>query len=110
MNALEVCLVALTAFSVGCYLLMVAGFLTAMLRRNLSPTPGRRPRVSILKPLAGADDELEENLASFERLDYPDYEVLLGVASVEDGAYPTARRFVERMGHGRARLLITDPD
>jgi ceramide glucosyltransferase len=66
--------------------------------------------VSILKPLAGVDDELEENLASFERLEYPDYEVVLGVSSVEDGAFPTARRFVERMGHDRARLLITDPD
>jgi ceramide glucosyltransferase len=63
-----------------------------------------------MKPLAGVDDELEENLASFARLDYPDYEIILGVASVEDAAYPLARRFVAKLGHDRARLLVTDPD
>jgi ceramide glucosyltransferase len=89
---------------------MVAGFLAAMRRPEVPPKPEKRPRVSILKPLAGVDDELEENLASFESLDYPDYEIIFGVASLEDAAYPAARRFVERLGHDRARLLVTDPD
>ena len=57
-------------------------------------TPERAPRVSILKPLAGSDDELEANLASFASLDYPDYEILLGIASRDDGALPSAKRFV----------------
>jgi ceramide glucosyltransferase len=68
------------------------------------------PRVSILKPLAGADDELEENLASFATLDYPDYEILFGVASMDDPANAVVQRFLRRPGYRRARLLLTDPD
>src|SRR5262245_21832984 len=109
MNALEGLLLALAGISAALYLLMVGGFLAAMRRAEVPPRPAKLPRVSILKPLAGVDDELEENLASFERLDYPDYEVILGVASIEDAAYSAARRFVERLGHERARLLVTDP-
>jgi ceramide glucosyltransferase len=96
------------AASVLLYLVMVMGFLAAMLRRPVKIAPSGRPRVSILKPLAGTDDELAENLASFVELDYPDYELLLGVASVNDLAYPVARRFVEMHGE-RARLIVTDP-
>ncbi len=71
--------------------------------------PDRAPRVTILKPLAGGDDELEENLASFGSLDYPDYEILFGVASPNDGALPAARRFVAAHP-GLARIVFTDPD
>ncbi len=63
------------------------------LRRHLRQRPasaGRRPGVSVLKPLCGADDDLEANLATFERLDYPRYEVLLGVRSADDPAWPIA--------------------
>jgi ceramide glucosyltransferase len=110
MDGLEGLLLAPAAASAGLYLLMVGGFLVAMRRRDRAPAPKIHPRVSILKPLAGVDDELEENLKSFARLDYQDYEIILGVASVEDRAYPVARRFVEEVGHHRARLLVTDPD
>jgi ceramide glucosyltransferase len=78
-------------------------------RKAPSPMPDRAPRVSILKPLAGGDDELDANLASFASLDYPDYEILLGVASRNDGALPAAKRFVAAHPD-RARLVFTDPD
>ncbi len=53
---------------------------------------GVRAPFSVLKPLCGLDDALEENLRSFTRLAYPSYEVLLGVKDVDDPAYPVARR------------------
>jgi ceramide glucosyltransferase len=110
MDAVQGALLALEAASAALYLTMVSGFLVAMRRRTPARAPRNTPRISILKPLAGADDELDENLSSFATLDYPDYEILLGVASVDDGAYPVARKFVEGVGHERARLIITDPD
>ena len=91
MNALEGWLLAVAGVSAALYLIMVAGFLAAMRGRKIAPLPAKLPRVSILKPLAGVDDELEENLASFESLAYPDYEIILGVASQEDPAYLAAR-------------------
>ena len=51
--------------------------------------------MSILKPLCGLDDGLQQNLESFTTLAYDDYEVLLGVASLWDPAYPVARRLAE---------------
>lgn len=73
---------------------------------NCAP-PAERTLVgaSILKPLCGVDDDLEENLASFAVLDHPRYEVLLGVKSARDPAFAVARAAVERWP-GRMRLVI----
>ena len=103
--------VALTAASLAVYGLMMALFARAMLRRRPSPigNVARAPRVTIFKPLAGCDDELEENLESFARLDYPAFEVLLGVASPSDPAYGAALRFAARHPKLDARVVVTDP-
>ena len=55
--------------------------------REVAPAAGALPPISILKPLCGLDDELADNLAVFAALPYPDYEVVLGVASTTDPAY-----------------------
>lgn len=43
-----------------------------------------QPFVSILKPLAGLEDEIEDNLASFAALRCINYEVIFSVASPDD--------------------------
>jgi ceramide glucosyltransferase len=67
--------------------------------------PVALPAISILKPLCGIDDELELNLERFATLDYPSYELVLGVRDVRDAAYPIARAAVERWP-GRVRLVV----
>ena len=52
----------------------------------------RWPPVSILKPLAGLDDNLFGNLESFCRLDYPAYEIIFCLASPNDPAHAIARK------------------
>lgn len=76
-------------------------------RRPHPPPAGGRdaPGMSILKPLCGIDDRLEENLASFAALDYRDYEVLLGVRHTGDPAWPVALAAVRRWP-GRFRVVV----
>ncbi len=106
--------VALTAASLTLYFTMMLLFARGMVARSREQPAVRRvdraPRVSILKPLAGKDDDLEANLESFARIDYPSFELLLGVASYEDPAYPVARRLVARHPKLDARVVLTDPD
>ena len=66
-------------------------------RRSRRATPsGFEPPVSILKPLSGSDEGLEENLESFFRLDYPSYELVFSFASRDDPAFAVARRVADR--------------
>lgn len=79
-----------------------------LLRRHLRgpvPAPRTAPGVSILKPLCGLDDGLDENLASFAALPWPEYEVLLGVRSTQDAAFPLARAAARRWP-GRFRVVL----
>jgi ceramide glucosyltransferase len=58
--------------------------------------PRFTPPVSILKPLCGLDERLEENLESFFQLHYPRYEMIFSFAASSDPAYPIARRVADR--------------
>jgi ceramide glucosyltransferase len=63
------------------------------------------PAISILKPLCGVDDDLERNLSSFAAIDYPAYEVLLGVRDRTDPAWRVAEAAARRWP-GRFRVML----
>jgi ceramide glucosyltransferase len=67
--------------------------------------PRSLPFVSVLKPLCGVDDDLFGNLRSFTRLDYPAYEILLGVSDHGDPAHAVALRAAERWPD-RVRVIV----
>ncbi|HXM07609.1 MAG TPA: bacteriohopanetetrol glucosamine biosynthesis glycosyltransferase HpnI [Candidatus Acidoferrum sp.] len=50
------------------------------------------PPVSLLVPLHGAEFDLEANLLAFAQQDYPEFQLVLGVARSDDPALPIARR------------------
>lgn len=77
--------------------------------RTPAPRTLHRPGISLLKPLCGADDELEANLASFAALEYPDCEVLLGLRSTADPAWPIACEAARRWPH-RFRVVLQQGD
>ncbi|HUJ12761.1 MAG TPA: glycosyltransferase [Thermoanaerobaculia bacterium] len=90
---MTIVLMFLTA--IGVVLTTLQTILTAVFRRRRFFVRGRRfqPAVSILKPVCGLEDELEENLESFARLQGIDYEVLVSVADPNDPALTVVRRF-----------------
>jgi ceramide glucosyltransferase len=98
-----------TAVSATLYALTQSSFLWAMRGRGGAPLPPVRPWVSILKPIAGADDDLRDNLESFAALDYPAYELVFGLTSRDDPALPIVRAFLAAHPALPARLVWTRP-
>jgi ceramide glucosyltransferase len=74
----------------GFFILLVQRAALSFALRGPPSVPTRRPGISLLKPLCGVDDALAENLRSFSELDYPEFEVLLGVKDRLDAAWPLA--------------------
>jgi len=84
--------------------------MTALYRRFLlrpSPIdPTYRPKVALLLAVRGSDPEFEQHIESLFALDYPDYEIVFGVAERRDEAYPVLAAACERHP-GRAQLVVT---
>jgi ceramide glucosyltransferase len=64
------------------------------------------PPVSILKPLRGADPHAYESLRSHCLLDYPEYEVIFGVAQADDPAVPLVQRLISEFPDRALQLVI----
>ena len=82
-------------------------------RRYLAISPPalkKMPPVSILKPLCGQDDRLEENLRSFFTQDYPDYEILFAVHQLDDPAAAVVDKVCREFPHGPKVQLIETGD
>lgn len=83
-------LLAIAILALGASTVLAAA--AAGLLREPEPAPGTLSGVSILKPIKGAEAGLAENLTSFYRLDYPEYEIVFSFASRSDPAVEIARR------------------
>ncbi len=64
------------------------------------------PPVSILKPVRGLDAEAYQNFASFCRQDYPQFELIFGVADPADPAIPVIQRLQREFPQPGIRLMI----
>jgi ceramide glucosyltransferase len=105
------------AASAAAYTVAAAIAVRVKLKTDHCVRPGEAPAVTILKPLCGDEHELYECLRSFCDQDYPDFQIVFGVA---DGADPAAeavsrlqREFpeldlklvVDRRQHGSSRKV-----
>src|SRR5690242_8311418 len=87
----------LLAACVGTTYTVLAGFLAGrFLRRTLPATSSYLP-VTLLKPLYGAEPDLESDLATFCRQDYPaPVQIVFGVQNPSDPARAAAERVRRR--------------
>jgi len=77
----------------------------AVIQSPPPPPPPDFPPVSILKPLKCVDADLKENLRSLYRIDYPDFEVVLGTEDEHDPALALAQRVAAEFPHVRSVVL-----
>lgn len=105
---LDFVFIAIILVGLGCTLLQLVVMIDkSKYRFMLSPTPERLPAVSILKPLKGMDDQLEENLRTFFTLAYPKYELIFGVNDADDPAVAVAERLRRSYPEVPSRLEVS---
>jgi len=63
--------------------------------------------ISILKPLAGLDRDLESNLRTFFEQDYPEFEILFAVRDTSDPAMAVVEKVQREYPKIPSRLLLT---
>ncbi len=103
-------ILAAEAFCVATTAIHVASTLVAIVRCK-SPAVHRlaapdAPAVSLVRPVCGIENHIEETLASAFRLDYPRYEIVFCVAFAHDPVVPTVRRLMAAHPAVPARLLV----
>ena len=74
--------------------------------RSIPPDAGLPP-VSVLKPVHGLEAQLRENIESFFRQDYPDYEILFAADTEEDAALVVVREICAKYPDIKSRILVT---
>jgi ceramide glucosyltransferase len=76
-------------------------------QRRSIPDDTELPSVSVLKPVHGLEARLKENIESFFRQDYPEYEILFAADEADDAALEVVREVCARYPQIRTRMLVT---
>jgi ceramide glucosyltransferase len=101
--AAEAFCIATTAIHVASTLLAIVRCKSPAIRRR---APAQAPAVSLVRPLCGIENYVEDTLASAFALDYPRYEIVFCVASAQDPVVPTVRSLMAAHPAVSARLLV----
>lgn len=88
------------------YELLAATRLRNLRKHTTHAAPRATPPVTILKPLAGNEAELYENLCSFVEQQYPQFQVIFGVAEAGDPAIEIAQRIIARFPGADVSLVV----
>lgn len=97
------------AFALGVYFFGVLALAWHTRKRVVAPLLDLPP-VSILKPLKGEEDRLEQNLRSFFVQDYPRFEIVFATTDHDDPALAVARRVAADFPDVPVRYAHSDAD
>jgi ceramide glucosyltransferase len=85
----------------------VRRFVANRQRRKSQSEPVFAPPVTLLKPLHGAEPDLEAHLATFFQQDYPEFEILFCARTIEDAGLKAAQRVAANYPKVPAKFLTT---
>jgi len=88
---------------VACYAVINFNRIMKKPHKNVS-----HPPVSIMKPIYGIDYQLKENLLSFCRLSYPDYQIVFGVQHRNDPAIAIIHQVMAECPDIQTMLVIEE--
>ncbi|GAC1333562.1 MAG: ceramide glucosyltransferase [Isosphaeraceae bacterium] len=77
--------------------------------RRRPPAGDFAPAMTIFKPLKGIDEGLEANLRGFFLLDYPEVQLLFGVAEGNDPAIGVVEKLLREFPESDAHLVVGAP-
>jgi ceramide glucosyltransferase len=99
--------ILLTPVIAGClyYLLSVLSIVRWRLRKP-APEPAEWPPVSIVKPIAGLEKNLRQNLRTTVQQDYPDFEVIFSVQRPDDPALPLLYEVQQEFGEDKVTVAV----
>jgi len=103
--ALEILTACLLAGSIV-YSVLVVVAARNFLRQTTAPASETAP-ISVLKPLAGVDEGLEENLRSFFTQQHPQFELLFAVREADDPAVLVVEALQREFPALPSRLIVT---
>jgi len=98
--------IILTALS-SVYLMLACYAVMVFARTLKTPAPvSKQPGVTVFKPVYGTDYQLKQNLISFYRQTYPDFQILFGVQRKDDPAIPIIQEVIKAHRHVPSKLVI----
>jgi ceramide glucosyltransferase len=100
-------LIALLVLASWVFWLVACCLVRSFFRTRQQPDPQFTPPVSILKPARGLDAEIYKNFSSFCGQDYPEYELIFGVADPDDPVIEVVERLKREHPEERICLLVT---
>ena len=98
-------LAVLSAAAAAYQLIALAATLRHFLRARPAP-PAKQPPVSILKPMYGSEPRLYDALRSHAEQDYPEFEIVFGVRSMDDPSLADIERIRCDFPDARIRLVL----
>jgi len=97
------------AVAVGCsavYWVATLACTLSFFRRKSAVGAPFSPPVSVLKPLCGYDEDLEENLRALCRQDYPCFQIVFGVEDECDSCVPVVRKIIAEYPEKDLQLIF----
>lgn len=79
----------------------------AALQKASSVPDSALPPVTVLKPVHGMEPQLSENLESFFRQNYPDFEILVGARDADNPALGVAEQLRLRYSNVKSRVVLS---